>query len=325
MNQSGQIVFAGARISGGSFPLLGTFLWDGETRRAVPILLKDMPASGTFTFTGPGGFAPTLNNRGEIALVGTVRAPDGPTGTLRPFLGLYVRSEDGTLVPVLTPDHELPGGGRVRSNNYPAPTPSLNDAGQMAFLATRPGQRQSSAYLWDADTLGAVAEVGSEAPEGGRIASVSQIMLNNANRTAVVAMAVGDPARHGLYRYADRRLTPLVLPGREMPGGGRFRTLQGVDPSLGDDGQRTGAVSVATAAGEHAFLADLDDGSTAAYRLAADGTVSLVLKGGTTTDLGMVTRVGFYQPGLNKSGQAALVVRFDGGPDTVVLLSPTAP
>jgi hypothetical protein len=63
----------------------------------------------------------------------------------------------------------------------------------------------------------------------------------------------------------------------------------------------------------------------------ADGTLSLILKSGQTTELGQIQRVGNGTSarskgiGLNSKGQVALIVEVAGGPETLVLLTPTAP
>ena len=48
---------------------------------------------------------------------------------------------------------------------------------------------------------------------------------------------------------------------------------------------------------------------------------------GATTDLGQSTKIGTPSGGiaLNNKGQAARNVRIDGSPDTLVVLTPTAP
>jgi hypothetical protein len=85
---------------------------------------------------------------------------------------------------------------------------------------------------------------------------------------------------------------------------------------------------MANGAGQHAFLAQLEGGNTAAYLLDADGTLSLILKSGTTTNLGTITDVGggnWFGVGLNTQGQMLLPVRIDRGANTLVLLTPSAP
>jgi hypothetical protein len=87
-------------------------------------------------------------------------------------------------------------------------------------------------------------------------------------------------------------------------------------------------ISYANEEGQHAFLATLANGDTAAYLMDADGKLSLIIRSGMMTDFGKITDVGgalSFGIGLNTKGQVALTVRFADGPDTVVLLTPVAP
>jgi hypothetical protein len=96
-------------------------------------------------------------------------------------------------------------------------------------------------------------------------------------------------------------------------------------------------VSRANELGQHAFLIRLQDGSTAAYLLEPDGTINPILKSGAVTELGKITLIGVssrpspglirggFGIGLNRQGQVALNVSIDGGPTTLVLLTPTTP
>jgi hypothetical protein len=123
-----------------------------------------------------------------------------------------------------------------------------------------------------------------------------------------------------IYRWKDGTITPLVVKGQEMPGGGKFANLPRNRRSL----------SAPSANGQYAFNATLDDGSTGVYLLSLDGTVSLVLKTGMTTNLGPISSLGTDGLGVNSKGQVALVVSFSQGQagisqPTLVLLSPPAP
>jgi hypothetical protein len=320
MNQRGNVVFTTLRIQGG-VPFTGTYLWGYQARKVTPVLLKGMPAGQNLTFTAPGGFSPAINNRDELALV----------SFLSSGAGLFFRGQDGALLPILISGQELPDGRKVVQNNgRPAFVPSLNDAGAVAFLAQRQGEKQSSAYLWEQGTITPLVGVGAEAPGGGKITSVSQVLVNNRNRRVVLAAASDGSPHHGIYGWVEGQLTPVAVPGPEMPGGGKFRTLHGLDFSFFAGGARSYGISAANEAGEHVFLAELEEGSTAAYRMAADGKLSLILRSGMTTELGQITAVpnvgGLGVAGaLNTQGQVALTVRIDGGPDTLVLLTPTGP
>jgi hypothetical protein len=325
MNQSGNVVFGAARNGGRK--LMGTFLWDARTRKVIPLALRGMPAVYSMTFTDAGGFGPAINNRNEIALVASVKNPAGPSGP-----GVFFVGWDGSLLPVLLPDQTLPGGDRLRSSIFAAP--SINDAGVVAFLARRQGDGQNSAYLWEQGSISPVMTVGTQLPDGtnssaagGKITSVSSVFVNNKNRNVLVTAAVDGNGRHGLYQVAAGKITPVAVPGQPMPGGGTFKTVQNViSPAyLASGGTLCLGCSAANPAGEHVLLATLDDNSTAAYRMSARGTLSLILKSGTSTNLGTITKVGVDSPAsLNSKGQIALSVRIDGGAPILLLLTPVS-
>lgn len=325
MNQSGNVVFGAAKS--GSRKLLGTFLWDAKAHKVTPLALRGMPAVYSMTFTEAGGFGPAINNRNEVALVASVKNPAGPSGQ-----GLFYLGWDGSMMPVLLPGQVLPGGDKPRIGIFPAP--SINDAGVVAFLARRQSDAQNSAYLWEQGTITPLVTVGTELPggtissvTGGKITSVSSVFVNNKNRNAVVTAAVDGSSRHGVYQVAAGKITPVAVPGQVMPGGGTLRTLQNVISLayIPDNGTICLGCSTANQAGEHVLLATLDDNSTAAYRMNARGTLSLILKSGMNTNLGTITRVGVDSPAsLNAKGQVALSVRINGSLPMLILMTPPA-
>jgi hypothetical protein len=50
-------------------------------------------------------------------------------------------------------------------------------------------------------------------------------------------------------------------------------------------------VSYANDLGQHAFVAVLEGGSTAAYRMESDGTLALILNSSQTSELGQIQRI----------------------------------
>lgn len=313
MNQSGNVVLAVRSQTSG---FRGTFFWKRETQVTTPIALPGMPAGADLTFTEGYGGIPAINNRDEIALVGQVRGTTGASGP-----ALFFRTPDAQLQPVLLPGDTLPGGGKVHADTDLLP--SLNDGGTIAFLARPQGEKQNSAYLWEKGALAPLLRVGTAAPNGGQITSVSGVFVNNKNRNALVTAGVGGSRRHGLYLVRDGQLTAVAEPGQTMPDGSRFSGLSSVYAGAEGVLYSTGGVSIASQTGEHIFVGALADGSTAAYRMDADGKLTLVLKRGSRTELGTITSIeGGNLAGINSEGQVALVVRIDGGPDTVVLLTP---
>jgi hypothetical protein len=300
---------------GDALEVEATYRWDYQTRKVHLVTQQGMPAAPVLTLASGGGGGSTINNRNEIALVATVETDAGLTGD-----GVFFRSPDGRLEPVTVPGQTLPGGLTVAR----AGLTSINDAGRIAFLASPEGNENAqSAYVWQAGTLTPVALVGEAAPGGGKISSVRGVRVNNKDHTVLVVLRVDQARRDGIYRFADGKLTPLVVPGQPLPDGGKLQTLP--EPEFPATLSGAPALSVASEAGEYAFQARLEDGSTAAYRLHADGQLSLILKSGSTIGGARITRVGsapFPSIGLNSHGQVALTIRIEGQPDTLVLMTP---
>jgi hypothetical protein len=309
MNQLGNVVFA-ADLTVGDNTSIGTFLWDFKAQQATTVALKGMPAVNNLTFEQGGGFAPGINNSNEIALVAQVKNAEGKAQD-----GVFFLGRDGKLLPVALPDQELPGGGKILH----AFLPSINDTGVIAFPVRRQGDNADSGYLWEKGTITQVAVIDTDLPGGGKLAYLNGIRVNNKNRNVLVVGRLDDPAGgpDALYLFADGKLRPVAVPGQEMPGGGKFKSLQTfvIGTSFPND------------AGQHAILAALEDGASAACLMDAEGKLSLILKSGTTTPLGTITNVGqggggSTGIGFNNKGQVALTVKIDDGLDTIVLLTP---
>jgi hypothetical protein len=317
MNQLGNIVFATDVVSGNNDDV-STFFWDHQAKTISAIVRKGMPAPGSRILETGGDATPAINNRNEIALVAAVKNADGDTQD-----GIFFRGSDGTLKPVALPDEPFPDGRPIVS----AFEPTINDAGMVGFLARRQGDgvQMNSAYLWENGTITPVAVVGQPAPGGAKIVAVWGCLVNNNNRNAVVALRLNDrKGPDALYLFANGHLTAVAAPGQPMPDGRKFKTLQSDRDGIG----------FANESGQHPLLAILDDNSTAAYRLDPDGSLTLLLKSGTKTDLGTITQVGVPAPALepegvgialNAKGQFAVTARVNKGPITLLLLSPAGP
>jgi len=305
MNQLGNIVFATTATIAGKTGY-GTFLWDFKAQKVTPVALQGMPAVNNLVFQvfqQGSTSAPMINNSGEIVFPAGVKNAAGSVHS-----GVFFRGGDGQLQAVALPDQELPGGGKVTD----AYVNSINDTGTVGF-ATSEGDNATGAYLWEKGTLTQVAASGKDAP-GGKIANVDAVLVNTQNQNGVVGLSLqGNEQNDGLYLYANGSLTPLVVPGQDMPGGGKLLAV--------------GAGSPQNTAGQRAFIGWLQDGTKSVYLLEPDGKLSLILNTGATTELGKITNIGSPSPGisLNNKGQVALSVEIAGGPDTLVLLTPTAP
>jgi hypothetical protein len=321
MNQLGNVAFS-ADLTVAEETSWGTFLWDNQAKKVTPVAIAGMPAVQNRTLGGTDTI-PVINNRNEIVFDAGLKNAAGEEQA-----GVFILGQDGKLLPVALPDQDLPGGEKVLLAHFP----SLNDAGAVAFLARRQSGGREGAYLWEQGALTPVAVAGADAPGGGKFDALTAVRLNNKNRATLLTARLQGQTNTGLYLYADGKLRPVALPGQEMPGGGKFRTLNTIAPQYLWYGYPY-EVSYGNDLGQYAFVAVLEGGATAAYRVEAEGTLALILKSGQTTEVGPIQRVGRGSGnltvnkgiGLNNKGQVALTLKVAGQPDTLVLLTPTAP
>jgi hypothetical protein len=322
MNQRGNIAFA-ATVASGQPNNYGTFFRDAQAQTLTPVALPGMPAVNGQVFEPgppPSAATPAINNRDEIVLGGNLKNAAGAAAR-----SVFFRSPDGKLLPVALPDQALPGG-RVMQELGGAL--SINDAGVVTFRALRKDDPATGycGYLWENGTITPVAVFGQAMPGGATITTVTALRVNNKNRSVLVAAHLSSaPDEAGLYRFLDGQLTPLAVPGQEMPGGGKLATV--LEANVAPAGfNATNSISQANEAGQHLFCAALEDNSEALYLLDADGKLSLVLKTGQTTDQGPIN-VLLTGPGvaLNTPGQAAITVGIgDDGTNSLLLLTPAA-
>lgn len=313
INQQGDIAF--------SLIGRGVYLWSATTKTFTAIATVGMPAADGLTFSTGTLNSPSLNNRAEVVVGMAVKDAAGKVAH-----GLFLHSAEGKLMRVAVPGQALPDGSTIQRATG---APTLNDAGVFGFYAERSGSTKLGAYLWEQGTLTPVAEPDTILDGEVKIAHISTLRVNNRNRDVLVALIRSDTGnRAGLYRLGDGKLIPLLLPGQDLPDGSKLLTLRQV--STADAGSSaTRHISRANELGEYAFVATPEGGGVGAYRLDADGKLSLILKTGMTTDQGTITQINpnsnMAAVGLNSKGQVALSVRFDNGPETLVLLTPKTP
>jgi hypothetical protein len=305
MNQLGNIAFYANATIGGTTGY-GTFLWDAKTQKVTTLAFKGMPAVNGLVFE-KGSIAnrdnhatPIINNRGEIAFSAGVKNSAGGTRS-----GVFFRGGDGQLQAVALPDDVLPGGEKM-TDGY---VQYLNEAGRVIFWTLK------TSYIWEKGAISRVSmpAIGMDVP-GGKIGAIHWRSVNDQDENGPLLLSLQGSRKHGLYLYENGSVTSLVPPGHEMPGGGK---LAYVGEGAGNN------------VGQIAFKCQLEDGTWAVYLVEPKpgGKLSLVLKTGATTELGKITSVGGHSPGmgLNNKGQIAVAVQIDGGPDMIVLLTPTTP
>ncbi|MHC4942982.1 MAG: DUF7453 family protein [Planctomycetota bacterium] len=118
------------------------------------------PIGGTFSgmFAGTS-LAPTINNSGDVLFLSDV---DGGSSIRALFL---YRDATSDIVKVAAVDDPYPLGGGKTDAVGPG---SLNDLGQVAFVAYKKGATNKKDYfLWEAGVITKIAAVGDPAPGGG--------------------------------------------------------------------------------------------------------------------------------------------------------------
>jgi hypothetical protein len=309
MNQRGDIAFSGllVRNTQGSFG--GTYLWDYESRQVQPLALPGQPVGDDQSFVWAGGPTPVIDDRGAITFSASVK---DRTGKEQP--AVFLRRPDGDLAPVALPGQSLPGNTQV-VRSY---SPSFSQDGGIVFLARRASDQLEYPYRWENGTLTALPVTGISPPTGTFLLGFVGLWGNPVNRSVLLNAHFYSLARHAypLYLLTEGGGRPVAISGQEMPGGGRFQSLQ------------EAGVSTANARGQHVLLARLQDGTMSAYLLEPSGGLSLLIKTGMETARGTITHLGenaeSLGAALNSQGQIALVVRIDGGEPTLVVLTPVS-
>jgi hypothetical protein len=323
INQQGDVVFSADHTGG--YNAWGTFMWNAATQKVTATALKDTPATGNLAFVKPGGYGPAINNADEIAFVGQVKGPSGPNGW-----GLFFRAADGATRPVCLPGQWLPSTEEhARAATDQFFMPSLNGDGEIAFVARPQHSGRYNAYWWQSGQLEPLLLAGQTVEGGAKITNVAAAFINDHDGSGLVVATTdqGGSSHYGLYRVQHGMVLADAAPGAPMPGGGILKTIQYTYP--GEVPLPSLSISAPNLDGQQAFLATLMDGSTAAYRLDPNGTLTLIFQATPPTQplhIAAVTPsmpfVTGSRPVLNNHGQVALSVRVSGGHSLIMLLSP---
>ena len=203
--------------------------------------------------------SPTINNQGEVAFIGNL-----DDGIPIDDKGVF-RSNANTMTQIARIGQMTPSGdGRFEEFQGP----SLNDAGQTAFLANIADDSCRFCYVEgifraDGGVLTRIARSGESVPDGnGEFSYFEFPSLNNAGQVAFFAKLAetsGGTDDEGIFRGDGNTLTQIVRKGQPVPdGNGNFSDFWIADwPTINE-------------AGDVAFLAKLTNTT-----------------GGTTDDLGI--------------------------------------
>ena len=222
VNADGNVAFAAAVSKGRTVE--GIFVAARGTLRAIALAGEPAPgiASGTFASLD----FPSLNDRGDVAFLATVRRGRETVEAIHARTGGRVRK-------VISQEDPAPAGGTFAAFGAPA----LNNAGVVAFAAVVEGRGVPGGVFTVADDrVRMLAGAGDSTPLGGIFAKFSErITIDKAGAVAFTAILKGASVHSAIFVAEGDRLKKIVALGDPAPAGGVFSSF-GFWPTLGSGG-----------------------------------------------------------------------------------------
>ena len=314
INASGQVVFSDI--------IFGIFLaLDGTL---IPVARRGDPAPG-----GEGAtfislpFPASINDAGEVAFGAYASAPVGE--------GIFLFSA-GQITREIGRGDPVPSGGFLGSVSFP----SLNAAGQIAFLGYVSGVPGSGVFLLSKGSLTRVMSPGQQSPEGDLFTQARDPAVNNAGQVVFTGMLANHVG--GIYLYSEATIARLAGQGDPIDREPRFSSVSGATigaagrvvfsaatfpgangvfdearnpiARLGDPAPEGGvftSISFPTGndRGDLVFQASNSRGGTGLY-LSSEGISSQIVVTGDPAPQ-EETFLAFYSPFLNNKGAVAFI------------------
>ena len=233
LNDTGKIAF-GASVAGAR-TTEGIFLAAEGRLKVIALSGTDAPGVRNGAFVEFD--APVLNNRDEIAFVGTVRRG-------RETLQVLYLHSGGVLRKLVASGDVAPRGGTFDRFGLPA----INNKGVVAFPAiVEHGAVLGGIFAVGASELHLLVAAGEIGPGGQMLVRFSErAAIDDEDNVAFVAHLGASAASEALLVANANGLTQLAVTGEAAPGGGRFSAF-GPWPNFG----RNATI---------AFVAAVDDG-----------------------------------------------------------------
>lgn len=234
LNDSGKVAF-GANVAGAR-ATEGIFLASEGGLKAIALSGADAPGIRNGTFVEFD--APVLNNRDEIAFVGTVRRG-------RETLQVLYLYSSGVLRKLVSSGDKAPRGGSFDRFGLPA----INNKGVVVFPAViEQGTVLGGIFAVGASDLRLLVGAGEIGPGGEMLVRFSErAAIDDEDNVAFVAHLGSNAAAEALLVVNSTGLTQLAVTGDVAPDGGRFSAF-GPWPNFG----RTNTI---------AFVASIDGGA----------------------------------------------------------------
>lgn len=219
LNDAGKIAF-GASVAGAR-ATEGIFLFADDRLKAVALSGADAPGVQNGTFVEFD--APVLNNRDEIAFVGTVRRG-------RETLQVLYLYSGGVLRKLVAGGDPAPRGGSFDRFGLPV----INNKGVVAFPAVlERGAVLGGIFLAGTRDLHLLVGAGEIGPGGMMLVRFSErVAIDDEDNVAFVAHLGSGTSSEAVLVANASGLTQLAIVGESAPGGGRFSAF-GPWPNFG--------------------------------------------------------------------------------------------
>ncbi len=281
INDAGQVVFRGFSQSLG-----GIYVGSSSgTIERIALATEAAPGGGSFT-SSLVQTNMSINQSGLIAFVANTSGGPGQNQ------GVFVRSPGGSLNRIAVSGDPAPGGGTFfRFPSFPSSV-SLNDSGEVAFIATLgPAGATGGVFMGSSQgNLQAVALHGSPSPVGGTFqitGASADVSLNNQHDVAFRSALAGATGDSGYFirRGPFGALQKVVVQGDAAPGTtGNFLAIQS------SPNQVQAELFALGPTGEVAFLNSFQSGGATifgSFRFRNDNLLEkLVVRGDVVPDTG---------------------------------------
>jgi hypothetical protein len=245
LNDAGTVAFAAA-VTGGR-AVEGIFTWSAGRLRAIATTGTPVPGMPSTVLAGVD--APTINARGDVVFLATVRRG-------RESSEAILASRGGVLRKVVAQGDPAPAGGIFATFGSPA----LNASGSVAFAAVVEGKSvPGGIFVVSRDRIEMAVAAGAETPIGGIFAKFSERIAYNDS---------GAIAFHGILKFAPVGAAIFVVEN------GRPRAVAQLGDTAPDGGTiaHFGLWPAIDSAGAAIFASSIEGGPTSVAILQADGT-----------------------------------------------------
>jgi hypothetical protein len=263
LNDSGQVAILSG-LSGGT-SIRGIFVGTPGSMQTAALEGTAAPVAGTYINIT----TPAFNAAGQVAFFAGLT---GGTATGGLFVGT-----PGSVQAAALGGSAAPAGGNYYDFNS---LPTLNAAGQVAFLADLTGGTSTSGiFVGTPHSLQAAALVGNVAPAGGIYNGFSgRPSLNATGQVAFLSNLTGGASTSGIFAGAPGALQAVALQGDAAPSGGGavYSSFTAFEPM--------------NASGEVAFVGTLTGtgvvtANNSAIYAGLPGSVELIVRKGDVIDV----------------------------------------